>query len=439
MPSLDKVSSKLRRVIHERGADWIQIRRRLHQFPELGWCEFWTTDQIACYLDALGVSFELGDQIHISEERLGVPAANILAEALQAAMDRGADPTRLAVIQNGLTGAICTIHGSLPGDHQVFRCDIDALPIAESQDPTHKPVREGFSSKNIGRMHACGHDAHIAIGLGLVEVLQAIRDQLHGKVTVIFQPAEEGTRGANSMIETGVVDGARTVFGIHVGVNAKQVGELVCGWRGLFGTQKLDVDFFGRSAHAAIAAEDGRDALAAACRAVVAIKEYAAGLPGHCKAHVGRLIAGEGRNIVSSGARLEMEIRSTDDDRLTRMASELRKLLLQAARQERLDREPTVRLAGFAPAVASDTEAAGQVARAAKSMGFFANVRMHASDYNASDDATLWMRRVQQGGGVGSFIGIGTPTGTGHHTPLFDIDDQVIPPAVELLARCLIS
>lgn len=83
---------------------------------------------------------------------------------------------------------------------------MDALDLKESSDASHVPVKEGFQSRNHNMMHACGHDAHTSIGLGLAKLLSENKNELTGKVKFIFQPAEEGVRGAKSMVAAGVVD-----------------------------------------------------------------------------------------------------------------------------------------------------------------------------------------------------------------------------------------
>ena len=96
----------------------------------------------------------------------------------------------------GFTGIDATLDTGRPGQVWGFRVDMDALDLYEVLEDEHRPFREGFASANNGMMHACGHDGHTTIGLGLAEVLMQVRDQLCGTIKLIFQPAEEGTRGA---------------------------------------------------------------------------------------------------------------------------------------------------------------------------------------------------------------------------------------------------
>jgi N-acetylcysteine deacetylase len=108
------------------------------------------------------------------------------------------------------TGILAELKGNKPGPTIAMRADIDALPITEE---TNLP----FKSKNVGCMHACGHDVHTATGLGVVHVLASMREKLQGTVRFIFQPAEEcPPGGARPMIANGALKDVATIFGLHV-------------------------------------------------------------------------------------------------------------------------------------------------------------------------------------------------------------------------------
>lgn len=130
-----------------------------------------------------------------------------------------------------------------------YRVDMDALDLNEKLQPDHLPFREGFASCNSGMMHACGHDGHTTIGLGLAHVFKSLEPQLNGTIKLIFQPAEEGTRGAKSMVEAGVVDDVDFFTAVHIGTGVP-AGELVCGSDSFMATSKLDVTYRGVAAHA---------------------------------------------------------------------------------------------------------------------------------------------------------------------------------------------
>ncbi|MBR2209711.1 MAG: amidohydrolase [Synergistaceae bacterium] len=145
------------------------IREELHKTPELGNHEFKTAEIIEKYLDEIGISHR-----------------------------RVLD-----------TGIIARLDGVLPGKNSAIRSDIDALPINEATGAS-------FSSQNSGCMHACGHDVHMTGLLGAAMILAKYKKNLHGSVTFVFQPDEEGEGGAARMIKAGAIDGVDAVFGAHV-------------------------------------------------------------------------------------------------------------------------------------------------------------------------------------------------------------------------------
>jgi aminobenzoyl-glutamate utilization protein A len=282
-------------------------------------------------------------------------------------------------------------------------------------------------------MHACGHDAHIVVGVALAQVLHQFRAALHGKVRIFFQPAEEGTRGAHSFVAAGLLDGVEEIYGLHVGVRACETGQLVCGWDKLLGTVKLDALFKGVQSHASISPTAGRDALMAGALAVVNLKLAALQASAGTRVHAGQLVSGEARNIVASEALLKLEVRGETDELLKETRERAEALIKAAA--EATQTRVRIDLVGSAPPASSDDVAVAQIRRASSSVPFFHSVTERRSDYGASDDMTVLMRRVQEQGGIAGFVGIGTPVGDGHHTPGFKIDDSILGPTAELFAR----
>lgn len=139
-------------------------------------------------------------------------------------------------VQTGVahTGVVATLRGGKPGPVVALRADMDALPVTEQVDlPFASRVRTTYNGQEVGVMHACGHDAHVAMLMGAAEVLAGIRDQVPGTVKFIFQPAEEGAPageqgGAALMVKEGVLQGPRpdAIFGLHVGVTPQPVGTI---------------------------------------------------------------------------------------------------------------------------------------------------------------------------------------------------------------------
>jgi len=172
----------------------IDCRRDIHQHPELGNRETRTSKIIADRLRELGIEVK-------------TPVAH--------------------------TGVIGILRGGKPGRVVALRADMDALPVVEQVDvPFKSTVRTTFNGHDVGVMHACGHDAHVAILLGVAEVLAGIREEIPGTVKFLFQPAEEGAPegeegGAKLMVKEGALDNPKVdaVFGLHV-TSRYPVGEL---------------------------------------------------------------------------------------------------------------------------------------------------------------------------------------------------------------------
>ncbi len=163
----------------------IEWRRDFHAHPELSNRETRTAEQIAKRLRALGI-----------EVKTGV----------------------------GLTGVVGLLRGAQPGRTVGLRADMDALPVTEQTDvPFKSKATAQFRGETVGVMHACGHDAHVSILLGVAEVLAGMREQLTGQVLFVFQPAEEGPPegergGASLMLEQGAFKVAKpdVMYGLHV-------------------------------------------------------------------------------------------------------------------------------------------------------------------------------------------------------------------------------
>ncbi|XLU69721.1 IAA-amino acid hydrolase ILR1-like 4 isoform X1 [Arachis hypogaea] len=188
--------------------DWmVGIRRKIHEYPELSYEEFKTSEVIRAELDKMGISY------------------------------------KHPVAETGVIGYI----GTRKPPFVALRADIDGLPIQEMVEWEHK-------SKVPGKMHACGHDAHTAMVLGAAKILKQHEDQIKGTVVLVFQPAEEGGGGAKRVLEAGVLDKVSAIFGLHVapvrelpvGHVASKAGPL------LAGTAMFDATIHGKGGHAAM-------------------------------------------------------------------------------------------------------------------------------------------------------------------------------------------
>jgi amidohydrolase len=170
------------KAVEEKVIDW---RRDIHQHPELSNREFKTAEKIAAHLKSLGIEIQTG------------------------------------VAHTGVVGVL---KGDHPGKVVALRADIDALPVTERNDlPFKSTVTAEFLGEKVGVMHACGHDTHTAILMGVAEVLSKNKDKINGTVKFIFQPAEEGAPpgeegGAKLMVKEGVLKNpdVDAIFGLHI-------------------------------------------------------------------------------------------------------------------------------------------------------------------------------------------------------------------------------
>ena len=196
-------------------AQLVADRRYLHAHPELGWCEFETTWFIAKRLEELGLESHVGIEVIEPKAVMGRDEPQV-KEAIARARSHGV-PEAFLTRLGGYTGAMAVLRTGRPGPVTVIRTDIDCLAIEETLAPEHEANLGGFRSLYSGLSHACGHDGHTAVGLGLAAWLAHNKDNLTGTVKILFQPAEEGVRGAAAMAAKGIVDDADWFAGAHIG------------------------------------------------------------------------------------------------------------------------------------------------------------------------------------------------------------------------------
>lgn len=214
----------------------IAQRRDLHRHPEPGWTEFRTASLVATTLESLGYEVLTGVDAVARDSMMGLPSPEILRAAEERAASEGAEPRWLERMKGGLTGVVGLLRFANPGPVVALRFDMDSNDVDETESPDHLPNREGFSSLHAGAMHACGHDGHTAVGLAVAELLAERKDSLAGTLKLVFQPAEEGVRGAKAMIDRGVVDDVDFMLGAHFGFKMKETGSIATGVTGFLAT-----------------------------------------------------------------------------------------------------------------------------------------------------------------------------------------------------------
>jgi aminobenzoyl-glutamate utilization protein A len=420
---------RIRQLAAEAEGEVIGYRRGFHKYAEVGWTEFRTASLVARRLAELGYEVQVGRQVLQPEERLGVPPAEVLEQCWQRAQAQGGDPVYLQAVKAGFPAVVGLRRGQL-GPTVGLRFDMDALDLSESADPEHLPARQGFASVNEGAMHACGHDAHAAIGLGVAAVLARLASEMRGTVKLLFQPAEEGVRGAKAMVAAGVVDDVDYMLGHHL-YSGWDLGELDPGRSGFLATTKFDAVFVGAPAHAGGAPNEGKNALLAAATAVLNLYAVPRHKEGKTRINVGRLTAGSGRNIIPDRAHLAIETRGASTDLNEYVFAYTLRVLEAAAAMH--DCRLELRAMGSAQSADSDPALAERVAEVARELGGFTFREPEPS--GGSEDFTYMMARVQENGGQATNIGLGADLGGwGHHTPEFDIDERALRTAVELLS-----
>ena len=276
------VAALIAAVVEENEARFIDIRRRIHEYPEIAFEEVRTAALVAETLADLGI-----------EHRTGI----------------------------GRTGVVGHIRGGRPGPTLLIRADMDALPM---QEETGLP----YASKIPNRMHACGHDLHTATLLAVGAVLKRMEDRLAGEVRLVFQPAEEAIGGAKEMIADGVMEGVDMALSLH---NRPEipVGRfgIVHGYANA-AVESFDITVLGKGGHAArpYAAIDPiviAGQLIGQLQTIVSRNVRALDA---CVVTVGSIHAGEARNIIPDRCELKGTVRSRQPEARDAAEAGLRRL-----------------------------------------------------------------------------------------------------------------
>ncbi|GHF38891.1 aminobenzoyl-glutamate utilization protein A [Amycolatopsis bartoniae] len=403
--------------------DLITLRRDVHAHPEPAFCELRTAALVLSRLRELPVRVRTG-ALRLD----GIPAypdRATLDRFAGLAVESGADEADVTRLAAEGTAIVAELEGDRPGPTWALRFDMDALPVTEASDGGHFPAAQGFRSAYEGFMHACGHDGHVAIGLALAERL-AGRD-FPGTVRFLFQPAEEGGRGARAMLGADVVAGVDRFAAVHLGLDLP-AGVVAAGITGIFATTKLRARFTGTASHAAAAPQDGRNALLAAATAVLGVHGLPRFSTADTRVNVGTLRADGNVNIVPALAELTCEARSKDGAVNADLTERVKQVLRGAALSQGVDVD--IEETGGSTSLDCDGELLDAVLAAAEATGHEA-VRLH--EMGGSDDASLFAEAVQRSGGLATYIVVGGGNPAPHHNPRFDVDEVALPVAVDVL------
>ena len=375
-------------------AELVATRRDLHAHPELGFQEHRTAALVAARLSALGY-----------QVRTGVGKTGVVG-----------------VLEGGAGGAG-------PKRTVLLRADMDALPIQEANQVPYRSTAAGV-------MHACGHDAHVAIGLAVARRLAASRATWRGAVKFAFQPAEEGGNGALAMIEDGVLEDPKVdaAFGLHV-MNNQALGTIAATPGPIMGSvDKFAITIRGKGGHAAMPHE-AVDPILAASHVVTALQSMvsrAADPFDQLVVSVTQIRAGDAFNVIPETAELAGTVRSMGGKPFAEAPRRLTDIATGIAAS--LGCSAVVDYVRQTPATVNDAAMAGLTARIAGQLVGEASV-LTAARTLGGEDFSFFLERVP---GCFAWVGSRNPVrgfDAPHHSPRFDIDEEAMPTGVELLDR----
>ena len=387
-------NAKLFEKIDQNKSELIQLRRRFHQMPELGFSEIKTSSAIASYLRNLGLTVQTG-----------------VAK----------------------TGVVALLSGEKTGPTILYRADMDALPMEEKNDVPYR-------SQNPGVMHACGHDGHIAMALFAAKILTEMREELSGTIKFVFQPAEETVDGAKEMIAAGVLENPKPdiALGMHVW-NRLPVGTVVVQSGALMAASNLlDVKINGKLAHGAMP-ESGADSIVAASHFIQQIQTIVSRrLDPREKAvvSIGQIQGGQARNTIGGEVTLSGTIRTFSRETAEIIQSEI--LRIAEGIERSFDVKIEVTNAETSPAVVNDAVVTELVRRSAEKVVSKENVVDYEPQMGA-EDVSEFLNRVP-----GCFFFIGSnneKTGkvAPHHNPFFDFDEESLVIGVKIVCDFILS
>ena len=401
------LAAAIESVVPQVVPDMVEIRHRLHQNPELGNQEFETSALLAERLRALGLDVQT---------------------------------------EIGITGVIGVLQGGRPGPVVAVRADMDALPVTEDTDLPFKSTKRGvFLDQEVGMAHACGHDIHMSVVLGVASALAKVRDDLPGTVKFIFQPAEEGPPpgekgGASLMLEEGAFDPPRpdAIFGLHAWPSIA-VGNV--GWAA--GPTMAAVDHFivkirGRQAHGAYP-HLGVDPIVMASQAVAAFQTIRSRNLSPLEPSVvtvGILRGGERFNIIPSEVHLEGTVRTFSPETRAEVQRRMEEILDGVTRAGGGSYE-IVQYRNNAPATINHPELARRV-RPALERTIGADRVIETEPTMGGEDFAYFANEVP---GFYFRLGVlkpGTVSG-GLHTPTFRADDSAIEVGIRAMSGIVVD
>ena len=402
----------------------IRLRRHFHKYAEPAWMEFLTTAKIIKELKNYNLDLYYGKEIYFNK-RMGLPEKSILESYKNSISISNIE--KKEEILDSYTGLIAVLDTKKIGPNIGFRFDIDANELCESNSLGHLPNILNFSSKNSFAMHACGHDAHMSIGIELAKIFASNIKKLKGKIIFIFQPAEEGVRGAYSLMNNPIIDKLDYLAGMHIGMDVKS-GEIGVGSHGFLATKKIDIIFKGKASHAGASPEKGHNALLAASSAVLNFNSLAQHSMGEARINVGKLNAGSGRNIIANKAKIEMEIRGENDHIISYLYDGVNRIVEGSAIS--YDCSYEIEIKGQAPSLISyDEEFIKNLRNYYKEKSY----KLVDAQLKGSEDIAYLLNEVRKAGGKTVHFILGSNLKDSHHSEEFDINEKDMLRGVDLM------
>jgi amidohydrolase len=384
----------------------IAWRRDIHEHPELGNREVRTAKIVADHLRSLGI--EVTEKI-------------------------------------AYTGVIGILKGGKPGKVVALRADMDALPVTEQVDlPFASKVKTTYNGQDVGVMHACGHDAHVAILLGVAEVLASMKSEIPGTVKFIFQPAEEGAPqgeegGAALMVKEGALDNPKVdaIYGLHV-TSRFAVGEIAYRPEGIMAAvDSFKIEVTGKQTHGAYPWL-GVDPIVVASQIVLALQTIPSRQLDSTLAPsivtVGAIHGGVRNNIIPEQVEMIGTIRSLDATMRDEIHSRIKRTVQNIAESAGATSKVTI-TTGY-PITYNDPELTERTLPALRTVAGTKNVRL-VNPVLGAEDFSVFQQNVP-----GLFFWLGTRPANqtpeqapSNHSPLFYVDESGLPLGVRALAH----
>ncbi|MBD1928407.1 amidohydrolase [Trichocoleus sp. FACHB-90] len=385
--------SRIRREIQELQPTIVELRRRLHQKPELGFREHLTAELISQKLQEWGIEHQTG-----------------IAQ----------------------TGIVATIHGDKPGKVLAIRADMDALPIQEQNDVPYRSQHDGV-------MHACGHDGHTAIALSVAFYLSQHRQDFTGTVKIIFQPAEEGPGGAVPMIEAGVLQNPQVdaIVGLHLWNNLPLGTVGVRNGALMAATESFRCTIQGKGGHGAIP-QQTVDSILVAAHIVTALQTIVARNVSPLESAVvtvGEIHAGTAVNVIADTAYLSGTVRYFNPALGELIPQRLEQVIAGVCQSHgatyKLDYQRHY------PAVINDATIAELVRSVAEGVIETPLGIVPECQTMGGEDMSFFLQAVP---GCYFFLGSANPDkdlAYPHHHPRFNFDETALGMGVEIFVRCV--